>query len=81
MRALWARFAQYPPYGQAGSDPPPHCSLGRSAADPDPDTLFARAEARVGPLLPAHFVVREVTLMETYEPDRWRVRTTFPLAN
>jgi 2'-5' RNA ligase superfamily len=79
MRALWARFPQYPPYGQTGSDPPPHCSLGRFAADPDPDTLVARAEARVGPLLPAHFVVREVTLMETYEPDRWRVRTTFPL--
>jgi hypothetical protein len=79
MRALWARFPQYPPYGKPGTDPPPHASLGRFAADPDPGTLVARAEARVGPLLPAHFDVREVTLMEMYEPDRWRVRTTFPL--
>lgn len=79
MRALWARFPQYPPYGRPGTDPPPHASLGRFAADPDPDTLMSRAEARVGPLLPAPFVIREATLMEMHEPDRWRVRTTFPL--
>jgi len=78
MRALWARFPEYPPYGRHGTDPPPHASLGRFASDPDPDTLVARAEARVGPLLPARFVVREATLMEMYEPDRWRVRTSFP---
>ena len=78
MRALWARFPEYPPYGRPGTDPPPHASLGRHAADPDPETLVARAEARVGPLLPAPFVVREVTLMEMHEPDRWHVRTAFP---
>jgi hypothetical protein len=78
MRALWALFPQYPPYGKPGTDPPPHASIGRFAADPDPDTLVARAEKRLEPLLPAPFVVREATLMEMYEPDRWRVRTTFP---
>ena len=81
MRELWTRFADYPPYGNAGSDPPPHASLGRFAADPDPDTLRTRVEQRVGPLLPASFVVREATLMEMYEPDRWRIRTTFPFAS
>ena len=80
MRALWARFPEYPPYGQAGTDPPPHASIGRFAADPDPDTLVARAEARVGPLLPAHFVVGGATLTEMHEPDRGRVRATFPFA-
>jgi hypothetical protein len=79
MRALWALLPQYPPYGKPGTDPPPHASLGRFAADPDPDTLVTRAEARVGPLLPAHFDVHEATLMEMHEPDRWRVRTAFPL--
>ncbi|HEX3455071.1 MAG TPA: 2'-5' RNA ligase family protein [Gaiellaceae bacterium] len=78
MRALWALFPQFTPYGQPGTDPPPHASLGRFAADPDPDTLVARAEARVGQLLPAHFDVHEVTLMEMHEPDRWHVRVTFP---
>jgi 2'-5' RNA ligase superfamily protein len=80
MRALWALFPQHPPYGRPGGDPPPHASIGRFAADPDPDTLVARAENRVAPLLPARFVVREATLMEMHEPDRWRVRTTFPFA-
>lgn len=80
MRALWARFSDYPPYGRPGSDPPPHASLGRHASDPDPDTLMVRAEQCVGPLLPASFVVHEATLMEMFEPDRWHVRTTFPFA-
>ena len=78
MRALWSLFPQYPPYGEPGGDPPPHASLGRFAADPDPDTLMARAEARVGPLFPAPFVAREATLMEMHAPDRWQVRTSFP---
>jgi hypothetical protein len=78
MRALWAAFPQYPPYGRPGTDPPPHATLGRFAADPDPATLMARAKARVGPLLPAAFTMHEVTLMEMHEPDRWHVRTTFP---
>jgi len=80
MRALWARFPEYPPYGRPGTDPPPHASLGRFASDPDPDTLVARAEQRVGPLLPASFDVRGATLMEMHEPDRWHVRTAFPFA-
>jgi hypothetical protein len=79
MRALWALFPDYPPYGRPGTDPPPHASLGRFAADPDPATLRARVEERVGPLLPMSFVVREATLMEVFEPDRWQVRATFPL--
>jgi len=78
MRALWAQFPEYPPYGRPGTDPPPHASLGRFAADPDPDTLRARVDERVGPLLPVSFVVREATLMEMFEPDRWQVRATFP---
>jgi hypothetical protein len=78
MRALWALFPEYPPYGQPGSNPAPHASIGRFAADPDPDTLVERAQARVGPLLPAPFAPREATLMEMHAPDRWRVRTAFP---
>jgi hypothetical protein len=78
MRALWALLPDYPPYGRPGTDPPPHASLGRFAADPDPATLRARVEERVGPLLPASFTIREATLMEMFDPDRWQVRTTFP---
>jgi len=80
MRALWARFPEFPPYGRPSTDPPPHASLGRLAADPDPDTLLARAEQLVGALLPAGFVVGEATLMGMHELHRWQVRATFPFA-
>jgi hypothetical protein len=76
MRALWALYPQYPPYGQPGLDPPPHATLGRYEG-PTPITL-QRAKERVEPLLPVHCVVDEATLQEEYELDRMRVRDTFP---
>jgi hypothetical protein len=29
LRALWAQYPDYPPYGEPGGDPPPHATLGR----------------------------------------------------
>ena len=78
MRALWALYRKYPPYGRPGYEPAPHATLGRLDG-PDAITL-ATAEERVEALLPVHCHVREITLMEEYEPDRWRARETFPLA-
>ena len=77
MRALWAKYPDYPPYGEPGGDPPPHATLGRLTGD-YAITLEA-ARARVDDLLPVHCDVREATLMEEYEPDRCRVRQTLPL--
>jgi 2'-5' RNA ligase len=75
MRALWAEYPEHPPYGEPGSDPPPHATLARLQGP------YARTreqvERRVGPLLPAHFVASEATLMAEYEPDRWQPRETF----
>jgi hypothetical protein len=79
MRALWALYPQCPPYGRPGSDPPPHATLGRYEG-PTPITL-QQARERVEPLLPVRCVVEEATLLEEYEPDRLRVRTTFPFAS
>jgi 2'-5' RNA ligase superfamily len=76
MRTLWARYPQHPPYGRPGSDPPPHASLTLDGGA-EPDTLRARVEQRLAPLLPARFAIREATLMEEFEPDRYRVRETF----
>ena len=78
MRALWAKYPDYPPYGRPGNEPAPHATLGRLEGD-DAITL-ERAKRRVEPLLPVRCDVRHVTLMEMYELDRWRVRETFPLA-
>jgi len=76
MRALWALFPEFPPYGGAG-DPPPHASLTLDGGA-DPATLQARVEKRLDGLLPAHFEMGEAVLMEEYEPDVWRAIHTFP---
>jgi hypothetical protein len=77
MRALWARYPDYPPYREPGGDPPPHATLGRLEGE------FAitldDARARVEPLLPVRCDVREATLMEEVEPDRWRQREVIRL--
>lgn len=79
MRALWAMHPELPPYGQPGSDPPPHATLGRYEG-PTPIT-FEQAKERVEPLLPVHCVITEATLLEEYEPDRMRIIETFPFAS
>ena len=78
MRGVYSLYPQCPPYGREGFDPPPHCTLGRLVG---PCAITKEeARARVEPLLPAHYEVGAVTLMEEYEPDRMRVATTLPFA-
>jgi hypothetical protein len=77
MKALWALYPQCPPYGEPGSEPPPHATLGRyGGATP---ITFEQAKARVEPLLPVHCLVEEATLLEEHEPDRFHLRATFAL--
>jgi 2'-5' RNA ligase len=78
MRALWRLFPQFPPYGEPGGDPPPHASLTYTGSD-DRSATRARVERRLDGLLPSRFEITEVALMEEAEPDRWRLRETFPL--
>ena len=77
MRALWRLFPEYPPYGEAGSDPPPHASLTWKGEDRA--ATRRRVEERLDGLLPARFRILEVALMEETDPDRWRVREMFRL--
>jgi hypothetical protein len=76
MRALWAHYPEYPPYGRPGSDPPPHATLGR--LEGDHAITLERARQRVEPLLPVRCEIREATLMEESERDRFRVREHLP---
>ena len=78
MRALWRLFPQYPPYREEGIDPPPHASLTETGGE-DREATRSRVEQRLTGLLPARIPIDEVTLMEEFEPDRWRVRETFRL--
>jgi hypothetical protein len=77
MRTLWALFPDYPPYGEPGGGPPPHATLAQLGDDPD--AVREAVRSRVEPLLPVRCVAREASLFEEYEPDRCRVRETFPL--
>jgi 2'-5' RNA ligase len=78
MRSLWRLFPQFPPYGEAGGDPPPHASLTYTGGD-DRAATRARVERRLEGLLPAPFHISEVALLEEEAPDRWRLRETFRL--
>jgi hypothetical protein len=78
MRALWRLYPQFPPYGEPGSDPPPHASLTYTGGE-DRQATLERVQRRVGALLPARFGIADVTLMEEVAPDRWRPRETFRL--
>mgnify|MGYP006317312009 FL=1 len=77
MRALWRLFPQYPPYREEGIDPPPHASLTETGGE-DRQATRSRVEQRLAGLLPARIPIDEVTLMEEFERDRWRVRETSP---
>jgi hypothetical protein len=79
MRELWTLYPEYPPYGQPGSSPPPHATIGRLVGEHSITRQQALLE--VADLLPVHCEVREVTLMEEERPGRMRVRATFPLGN
>ena len=78
MRRLWRRFPEFPPYREAGTDPPPHASLIYTGGENRAATR-TRVERRLEGLLPAPFSISEVALMEEAEADRWRLRETFRL--
>jgi 2'-5' RNA ligase superfamily protein len=79
MRGLWRLFPEFPPYRVPNSDPPPHASLTLTDHGDRAGTR-ARAEQRLEGLLPAHFELTEVALMQEYALDRMRVTHTFQLA-
>jgi len=74
-RALAARFPAWPPYEGAFPEPVPHLTVAQGD-----EALLDAAEAELAPLLPFAANVCEVTLVEELEPDRWRQRAAFPLA-
>lgn len=79
MRRLWETYPDYPPYGEPGGDPPPHCTLGR--LEGEHAVGLEEVRRRVEPLLPITCHVRHATLLEEYEPDRFRTRAVFPFAD
>lgn len=80
MRGLWRLFPEFPPYGIPDSDPPPHASLTLNDRG-DRAVTRAKVEQRLEGLLPAHFELTEVALMEEHALDRMHVRAMFPFGS
>jgi 2'-5' RNA ligase len=76
MRALHARFPEWPPYGGSYEEIVPHATLGYEV---DAEVARAEIERRLRPHLPHRCQARDVSLLEEYEPGRWRERERFPL--
>jgi 2'-5' RNA ligase len=76
MRALHARYPQWPPYEGAHEAAVPHATLG---VRDDADAVRGEIERRLAPHLPHHCSFRDVTLLDEFAPDRWRERQKFPL--
>jgi 2'-5' RNA ligase len=75
MRSLWAKYPDTPPYGGAFSEPVPHAtfvSYARTSVNLD------QVRTRVAPLLPIACTISAASLLEEYEPERWRELESIP---
>jgi 2'-5' RNA ligase len=70
---LAAAYPETPPYGGAYAEPVPHATL--VAID---DGEAAGARARVEPLLPVRCEPDRASLLEEFEPNRWRELEPLP---
>jgi 2'-5' RNA ligase len=77
MRALFARFPYWPPYGGVHKQVIPHATLGEEI---DAAAVRGEIERRVAPHLPHRCQARVASLLEGEErpPGRWRERERFP---
>jgi len=74
-----AAFPAYPPYGDPGLAPVPHCTVG---TDDDPglvEEMVRELRAGLGPQLPIRCRAGEVTLLAERLDGAWATRATFPL--
>jgi 2'-5' RNA ligase len=74
--AIYARFPDWPPDEGAFAEVIPHATL---AEDVDAAAVRAEIEKRLVPHLPRSYRIDEATLLEEFEPNRWRGRERFRL--
>jgi 2'-5' RNA ligase len=79
MHALFEKYPEYPPYEGEIAEPEPHATLTELAPDGSLAEIAAAIRAKTESLFPITCEVRDVALLEEYEPDRWRERRRFPL--
>ena len=74
-----AAFPDYPPYDGVHEDVVPHATLAKLTGRDD-DARVAEVRERVEPLLPTACSAGAVSLLEEFQPERWRELHRFPLA-
>jgi aromatic-L-amino-acid decarboxylase len=79
MRDVAARYPETPPYGGAHDEPVPHATLARLDGGDD-EAIVTAVRTRVEPLLPIPCTIDAVSLLEEFEPDRWRELERLPLS-
>jgi 2'-5' RNA ligase len=75
MVALHALFPQWPPYGGVYEDVTPHATLAEAV---DAEGIQLEIDRRVSGHLPRRYRADAATLLEEYEPERWRERERIP---
>ena len=76
MKALFARFPQWPPYGGIHDEVIPHATL---AEEIDAAAVRDEIERRVAPHFPRRCQARDVAFLEQLAPGLWRERERLPL--
>jgi len=74
-----ARFPQFPPYGDAFTEPVPHLTIAEAGAGESVDDLVEQAEHELGAGLPFGFTVDRVALFEELADGTWREADSFEL--
>jgi 2'-5' RNA ligase len=76
MKALFARFPEWPPYEGIHDKVIPHATLGDGV---DAAAVRAGIERRIASRLPHRCQARDVALLEQFAPGLWRERERLPL--
>lgn len=76
MKALFARFPQWPPHDGIHDEVIPHATLGEEVGAA---AVREEIERRVAPQLPHRCQARDVAFLEEFAPGLWRERERLPL--
>ena len=79
LAGTYARFPQFPPYGDAFAEPVPHLTIAEVGVDGSIERVAEEAERALGPGLPFAFGVDRVDLFEELSDGMWQQCESFEL--
>jgi 2'-5' RNA ligase len=79
LAETYARFPQFPPYGDAFAEPVPHLTIAEDGAGESVEDIVGQADRELGAGLPFEFTVDRVALFEELADGTWRQSDSFEL--